>query len=136
MVPVWLVCAAGESHPNATALQERGAEMVPVPVDADGMLAIQHALEKLAERGITSVLIEGGPQMSRAFLDADLVDEAVVYQGARPAGEGALMPFASDGLDRLTASGDFKQIRSRTFGPDRMTWWRRNRKCSLALSAA
>jgi diaminohydroxyphosphoribosylaminopyrimidine deaminase/5-amino-6-(5-phosphoribosylamino)uracil reductase len=136
MVPVWLVCAAGESHPNATALQERGAEMVPVPVDADGMLASQHALEKLAERGITSVLIEGGPQMSRAFLDADLVDEAVVYQGARPAGEGALMPFASDGLDRLTASGDFKQIRSRTFGPDRMTWWRRNRKCSLALSAA
>ncbi|MGV1013339.1 MAG: bifunctional diaminohydroxyphosphoribosylaminopyrimidine deaminase/5-amino-6-(5-phosphoribosylamino)uracil reductase RibD [Methyloceanibacter sp.] len=136
MVPVWLICAAGETHANAAALQDRGAEMVPVPVDADGMIAIQDALETLAERGITRVLVEGGPQVARAFLDADLVDEVTVYQGPKPAGKGALLPFVNDGIDRLTASGEFQQIRSRSFGPDRMTWWRRMRKCSLALSAA
>ena len=31
MVPVWLVCAADEEHPNTDALQDRGAEIVPVP---------------------------------------------------------------------------------------------------------
>ncbi len=136
MVPVWLVCAADEVHPNADALQERGAEIVPVPVDGHGLLAVHDALEMLASRGITRVLVEGGPSVARAFLDADLIDEAVIYQGAKPAGADGLMPFVSEGLDRVTSSGHFMQLDARSFGPDRMTWWRRVRRCSLALSAA
>jgi diaminohydroxyphosphoribosylaminopyrimidine deaminase/5-amino-6-(5-phosphoribosylamino)uracil reductase len=136
MVPVWLVCAADEVHPNADALQERGAELVPVPVDDHGLLAVRDALEMLASRGITRVLVEGGPTVARAFLDADVVDEAVIYQGAKPAGADGLMPFVSEGLDRVTSSGHFMRLDARSFGPDRMTWWRRVRRCSLALSAA
>jgi diaminohydroxyphosphoribosylaminopyrimidine deaminase / 5-amino-6-(5-phosphoribosylamino)uracil reductase len=136
MVPVWLVCAADEEHPNADALQDRGAEIVPVPVDAHGMLGVRDALETLASRGITRVLVEGGPSVARAFLDADLIDEAVIYQGPDPAGADGLMPFVSEALDRLTGSSHFKQIHARSFGPDRMTWWRRMRTCSPALSAA
>ena len=136
MVPVWLICSSDEEHPTTDALQDRGAEIVPVPVDAHGMLGVRDALETLASRGITRVLVEGGPQVARAFLDADLVDEAVIYQGAKPAGADGLMPFVSEGLDRVTSSGHFMQLEARAFGPDRMTWWRRIRRCSLALSAA
>jgi diaminohydroxyphosphoribosylaminopyrimidine deaminase/5-amino-6-(5-phosphoribosylamino)uracil reductase len=135
MVPVWLVCAADEEHPNTDALQDRGAEIVAVPVDEDGMLAIRDALETLASRGITRVMVEGGPSVARAFLDADLVDEAVIFQGGKPAGADALKPFGNEGLDRLTRSGHFTQAQSRAFGPDRMTWWRRKARCSPALSA-
>jgi diaminohydroxyphosphoribosylaminopyrimidine deaminase / 5-amino-6-(5-phosphoribosylamino)uracil reductase len=136
MVPVWVICAADEEHPNTDALQDRGAEIVQVPVDAHGMLGVRDALETLAGRGITRVLVEGGPTMARAFLDDDLIDEAVIYHGAKPVGEDGLMPFVSEGLDRVTSSGHFTQIEARAFGPDRMTWWRRVRRCSLALSAA
>jgi diaminohydroxyphosphoribosylaminopyrimidine deaminase/5-amino-6-(5-phosphoribosylamino)uracil reductase len=136
MVPVWLICAAGESQANDDMLHAHGAEIVPVPIDDHGLIDVQDALETLACRGITRVLIEGGPSVARAFLDADLVDEAVVYQAARPVGEDGLSPFSGDGLDRLTASGHFTSITSRSFGPDRMTWWRRMRTCSLELSAA
>lgn len=136
MVPVWLVCAADEEHPNTDALQDRGAEIVPVPVDEHGLLGLADALETLALRGITRVLVEGGPQVARAFLDADLIDEAVIYQGPKPAGADGLTPFAGEGLDRLTASGHFTQTEARSFGSDRMTWWRRVRPCSQALSAA
>ena len=136
MVPVWLVCAADEENPNTDALQDRGAEIVPVPVDDHGMLGLPDVLETLAMRGITRVLVEGGPSVARAFLEADLVDEAVIYQGLKPAGPDGLMPFVSEGLDRLTASGHFTQREARSFGPDRMTWWRRDRRCSQALSAA
>jgi len=134
MVPVWLVCA-DEDQPAADALHERGAEIVPVPVDDHGLLAVPDALETLASRGITRVLVEGGPSVARAFLDADLVDEAVIYQGAKTVGDG-IMPFVSEGLDRVTASGHFTRLDARSFGPDRMTLWRRVRRCSLALSAA
>jgi diaminohydroxyphosphoribosylaminopyrimidine deaminase/5-amino-6-(5-phosphoribosylamino)uracil reductase len=135
MVPVWLVCS-DEEHPNTDALQDRGAEIVPVPVDDHGMLALHDVLDTLAMRGITRVLVEGGPSVARAFLDADLIDEAVIYQGPRPAGPDGLLPLVSEGLDRLTASGNFTQREARPFGLDRMTWWRRNRRCSQALSAA
>ncbi len=134
MVPVWLVCA-DEDQPSADALHERGAEIVPVSVDDHGLLAVRDALETLASRGITRVLVEGGPSVARAFLDADLVDEAVIYQGAKTVGDG-IMPFVSEGLDRVTASGHFTRLDARSFGPDRMTLWRRVRRCSLALSAA
>ncbi len=136
MVPVWLVCAADEEHPNTDALEDRGAEIVPVPVDAHGMLAVHDALETLAGRGITRILVEGGPSVARAFLDADLIDEAVIYQGLRLVGPDGLMPFVSEGLDRITSNGHFMRLETRAFGPDRMTRWRRVRRCSPALSAA
>ena len=33
MVPVWFICAADESEANASALQELGAEIIPVAID-------------------------------------------------------------------------------------------------------
>ena len=136
MVPVWLLCAAGIEHPNSGLLHDLGAEIVPVPVDDHGRIEVQDALETLSHRGVTSVLVEGGPTVARAFLDADFVDEAVVYQGGKPAGRDGLTPFAGDGLDRLTASDHFVVSATRSFGPDRMTLWRRVRSCLQALSAA
>jgi diaminohydroxyphosphoribosylaminopyrimidine deaminase/5-amino-6-(5-phosphoribosylamino)uracil reductase len=136
MVPVWIICAADQEHPNTDALQDRGAEIVQVPVDSHGMLGMRDALETLAGRGITRVLVEGGPTVARAFLDADLIDEAVIYRGAKPVGQDGLMPFVNEGLDRVVASGHFIQVEARSFGPDRMTHWRRVGRCSLALSAA
>jgi diaminohydroxyphosphoribosylaminopyrimidine deaminase / 5-amino-6-(5-phosphoribosylamino)uracil reductase len=134
MVPVWFICAADESEANASALQELGAEIIPVAIDSHGHPAIREALDQLARRGITRLLVEGGPSVAHVMLDADLVDEAVIYQGSTPAGSDGLLPFAGEGLDRLTESGHFTQTQERTFGPDRMTWWQRQRRCSPALS--
>ena len=134
MVPVWFICANDELEPNAAILQERGAEIIPVAIDTHGLPAIKEALEQLARRGITRLLVEGGPSVSRVFLDADLVDEAVIYRGSTAAGSDGLLPFVSEGLDRFTDCGHFTQTQERIFGPDRMTWWQRQRKCSPALS--
>jgi diaminohydroxyphosphoribosylaminopyrimidine deaminase/5-amino-6-(5-phosphoribosylamino)uracil reductase len=135
MVPVWIVCAEAEINGNADALQERGAEIIPVEIDAHGLPAIHEALAQLARRGITRVLVEGGPSVAHVLLAAGLVDEAVIYQGGRPAGNDGLLPFADQGLDRLTASGQFIQTQTRDFGPDRMTAWQRKSLCLPALSA-
>jgi diaminohydroxyphosphoribosylaminopyrimidine deaminase/5-amino-6-(5-phosphoribosylamino)uracil reductase len=135
MVPVWFICAADDDQPNAAALQELGAEIIPVEIDADGLPVIKEAMEQLALRGITRLLVEGGPSVAHVFLNADLIDEAVIYQGTVPAGVDGLLPFVSEGLDRLTETGHFTLVQSRKFGPDRMTMWRRKRECSPVLSA-
>ena len=82
MVPVWFICARDEMEPNAAALQEAGAEIIPVEIDAHGLPAIREALDQLARRGITRLLVEGGPSVAHVLLDGDLVDEAVIYQGS------------------------------------------------------
>ena len=69
-------------------------------------------------------------------IDADLVDEAVIYTGPKSVGDEGLTPFGGEGLDRLVKNSHFTRIATRSFGPDRMTWWRRKRSCSLASSAA
>jgi diaminohydroxyphosphoribosylaminopyrimidine deaminase / 5-amino-6-(5-phosphoribosylamino)uracil reductase len=134
MVPVWFICAADENEANAAAFQELGAEIIPVAIDSHGHPAIREALEQLARRGITRLLVEGGPSVAYVLLDADLVDEAVIYRGSIAAGVDGLLPFVSEGLDRLTDTGHFTQVQARTFGPDRVTWWQRQRRCSPALS--
>jgi len=137
MVQEWFICARDEMEPNAAALhalQELGAEIIPVTIDAHGLPAIKEVLDQLAKRGITRVLVEGGPSVAHVFLEGDLIDEAIIYQGSTPAGRDGLLPFVGEGLDRLTKSGHFTLTQERTFGPDRMTWWQRVRKCSPALS--
>ncbi len=133
MVPVWIVCAADERDGNAEALQERGAEIIPVGIDSHGLPAIGDALAHLARRGITRVLAEGGPAVARALLDADLIDEAIIYQGATPAGEDGLLPFVESGLERIAFSKEFTETEQRRFGKDRMISLRRQRACSPAL---
>jgi len=80
-------------------------------------LAVVHLL---AERGITRLMVEGGPTVAAAFLAADLVDEAVLLRGPRPIG-----PDGIDALEALplTALTDSPRLRSRgieTLGEDTM----------------
>jgi riboflavin biosynthesis pyrimidine reductase len=51
-------------------------------------------LERLAERGIRSLLLEGGPTTNAAFLAADLIDELYWTVGARLLGTDALPMIA------------------------------------------
>ena len=78
---------------------------------------------------LTRLLVEGGPSVARAFVDADMVDEAVIYQGPKGVGESGILPFVGDGLDRLTASGHFIEVETRSFGTDRMSLWRGVERC-------
>jgi diaminohydroxyphosphoribosylaminopyrimidine deaminase / 5-amino-6-(5-phosphoribosylamino)uracil reductase len=129
MVPVWFICA-DEPQANESALQERGAEIIRVKVDEEGYPCVHEALHGLAMAGITRLLVEGGPAVAKSFLDADLVDEALIYQGVGEVGPDGLLPFVTDGIEKLTESGKFALIHTRSFGRDKLTEWKRKRTCS------
>ncbi len=131
MVPVWFVCS-DEPQVNESALQERGAEIIRVNCDEEGFPCVREALQGLALAGITRVLVEGGPAVAKSFLDAGLVDEAIIYQGAEEVGPNGLLPFVNDGIDKLTGTGEYVMTGERSFGRDRMTEWHRKPKCSPA----
>lgn len=54
-------------------------------------------LEALAADGVQSLLLEGGPTLAAAFLEADLVDKLLVFVAPRLSGEG---PGMLEGLPR------------------------------------
>ena len=47
--------------------------------EVDGMLDINDVLDQLANHGIVSVLVEGGPSILKSFMQSNLIDEAVIY---------------------------------------------------------
>jgi diaminohydroxyphosphoribosylaminopyrimidine deaminase/5-amino-6-(5-phosphoribosylamino)uracil reductase len=62
------------------ALEAAGGQVVPF----DG--TVPGALERLWEKGIQSVLLEGGPRLHRAAWEADMIDEARLFVAPEPLG--------------------------------------------------
>lgn len=90
--PVIIMCSAralAERPSQAKALRAAGAEILPF--DGDSM--IRDSLAALADRGVSSLVVEGGAELHGAFWDAQLVDRVQVFVADRVLG--------SDGIDWL-----------------------------------
>lgn len=123
--PVWLLTTDAAPEGRAVPLARAGATIVRVAADAGGRVEIAAALQALAERGITRLLVEGGPTVAGSLLDAGLVDEAIVFHGVELAGDDGIAPFAGGGLQRVTDSDAFRLHAERCLGPDLLRVYRR-----------
>ena len=81
-------------------------------------------LQELAQKGITRLLLEGGPHIWRSFLQAGLVDEVVHFKGAGKVGEAGLLPFVDKGLEWIRELG-FQEIEHCQAGKDRVIFARK-----------
>jgi diaminohydroxyphosphoribosylaminopyrimidine deaminase/5-amino-6-(5-phosphoribosylamino)uracil reductase len=70
------------------ALEGMGIEVLKVPADAAGRVDLEKLLPLLAQRQISSVLVEGGAEVITAFLKAGLADRLVVFIAPRIMGKG------------------------------------------------
>ncbi len=77
----------GPGAEGGDALTARGAETVCAPA-VDGGLDLAAVLTTLAERGVVSVLVEGGGRLHGALVAARLVDEACIYIAPKLLGRG------------------------------------------------
>ncbi len=78
-------------------------------------------MAELGKRGITRLLVEGGPMLSASLLKHDLVDEAVVVRAPVTLGKDAIDAIEGLPLDALLASPRLKIIEERMLGEDHMT---------------
>lgn len=75
-------------------------------------------LAELANQGITSLLVEGGPTLAQSFLDAHLVDELIFLKGSTVLGRDAIKPFSFDPF-KVGFDG-FSVLSRRRIGDDQM----------------
>ena len=117
-VPLWLIASATAPVEAEKRLADAGVEVMRVKAAAGDRADIGEALRLLASRGITRLLVEGGPILSAQLVAADLVDEAIVVQSPRTLGAGALAALEGMPLEALTGSEKFKTIERRKIGAD------------------
>jgi diaminohydroxyphosphoribosylaminopyrimidine deaminase/5-amino-6-(5-phosphoribosylamino)uracil reductase len=119
-----LIVIAGENAANDAqkALEEKGAEIIRVQVTKDKFRkpVIADAMLELGKRGITRLLVEGGPMLSASLLQEDLVDEAVVVRAPKTLGTDAIEALEGLPLEALLASPKLKIIEERILGDDHM----------------
>src|SRR5262245_14210868 len=101
-------------------LRAKGVEVVRV-AGQDGRLDPIEVVKALGARGITRLMIEGGPMVAAAFVKADLIDEAALFRSAKPLGADAI-----DALEGLPLSAlKPKSAATETVGGDTLEWFER-----------
>ena len=115
--PVWLVAGAEASRRAEKALT---AESVTVlrAAHAHGRLDLAAVLKLLAARGITRLMVEGGPILAAALLAADLIDEAVLFHSPTVVGANGVDALDGLPLTALTQSPRLKRVTSEPVGID------------------
>jgi diaminohydroxyphosphoribosylaminopyrimidine deaminase / 5-amino-6-(5-phosphoribosylamino)uracil reductase len=81
----------GADPTRVEALRAAGAEVIEMTGERG--LRLRAALAELGRRGFTSLLVEGGAELSGSFLGAGEVDELIVFIAPKVLGRGKPLAF-------------------------------------------
>jgi diaminohydroxyphosphoribosylaminopyrimidine deaminase/5-amino-6-(5-phosphoribosylamino)uracil reductase len=114
-VPLTVVVSRAAPRAATDTLETHGAEVIVAPGENE-TARVRSALQQLGASGVSSILLEGGPHLAGAFLDAGEIDElrlfvAPIVLGGRTA-RGAL---EGEGVEAIGQA-----IRALTFDVERI----------------
>ena len=75
-------------------LEKLGVEVVELESNSNKRLDLNQILTKLARKGLSRILVEGGAEIYSSFLEANLVDEIMIYRSPKIIGLGGLPMFS------------------------------------------
>ena len=100
-IPLTVVVSRGAPRTATDGLEVAGAEVV-VATGENEPARIRSALDQLGAAGISSLLLEGGPHLAGAFLDAGEVDEMRLFIAPVVVGGGSARdPLEGEGAERI-----------------------------------
>jgi diaminohydroxyphosphoribosylaminopyrimidine deaminase/5-amino-6-(5-phosphoribosylamino)uracil reductase len=95
------------------------AEVVRLPADAEGRVALPALMDELGKRGILSVLVEGGGEVHAACFAANLVDKVCAYVAPKlVGGRDAPGPVGGLGVARLADAVGLREVDVVRIGAD------------------
>jgi len=99
--PVWILTQGGGDQDRRKAFQECGVELIDVPTGAEGAMDMGAALELIAGRGITRLLVEGGSHLASSLMAAGLVDRIEWFQAPKVIGGDGFPAIGGFGVEKL-----------------------------------
>ena len=77
-VPVTVVCSRAATRTSVQGLESAGVDVI-VATGQNERARVENALDELGTREVQSLLLEGGPHLAGAFLEAGEIDEARMF---------------------------------------------------------
>jgi diaminohydroxyphosphoribosylaminopyrimidine deaminase / 5-amino-6-(5-phosphoribosylamino)uracil reductase len=111
-IPTLVVTASSTTLPQ---------ELERLGVEAMRAHDVGDALRKLRERGIQSLMVEGGAGLAASFLAGDYVDRLVIFRAPLILGAGALNAFAGIASQEIEHAPRFTLLETRSLGDDVMS---------------
>ncbi len=117
-IPLTIVVSRAAPRAATDALETHGADVIVAPGENEPA-RVCSALDQLGSAGISSVLLEGGPHLAGAFLDAGEVDEvrlflAPLILGGRTARD----PIEGEGVDMIADAARAQTLDYERVGDD------------------
>lgn len=83
-----IATTSGADGEKLSALRRMGIEVLTIPEDERGFIDLPRLLEALGQKGISSILVEGGAETITSLLRQKLADRLVVFTAPRIMGRG------------------------------------------------
>lgn len=112
-----LVLSAETQGDAAKRLKAAGAELIGVPLEG-AHLDLPAGMAALSDYEINTVLVEAGPQLAGALVQAGLVDELLLYMAPDLLGDTARGLMHLPGLEHLAERVRMRFLDVRRIGPD------------------
>jgi len=113
-IPVFAAALADADAGRRESLEQAGVQFLAA-VEAEGRIALPELLEDLGTRGMATLMVEGGAETAKHFLEEDLVDRIALFAGPGEIGaDGVAAPIDEDHIPAA-----FRLIREAVFGEDR-----------------
>jgi diaminohydroxyphosphoribosylaminopyrimidine deaminase/5-amino-6-(5-phosphoribosylamino)uracil reductase len=101
-IPLTVVVTRAAKRSQVEALETAGADIV-VATGENEPSRVRSALAALGDQGVTSILLEGGPHLAGAFLDAGEIDEVRLFLAPLLiGGRQARDPLEGEGVEKIS----------------------------------
>lgn len=120
VTPTYVAAGQDVDEKARAALLGLGVKFLATEI-FDHRVALPELMEDLAAQGMSSVLVEGGAETARAFLEEGLVDRIALFRGPELIGDGGI----ASPIDEDSIPAGFDLVREARFGNDSYKEWAR-----------
>jgi diaminohydroxyphosphoribosylaminopyrimidine deaminase/5-amino-6-(5-phosphoribosylamino)uracil reductase len=117
-LPGVAMIACIDQDPVRRARLESAGALVYEAAESGGRVDVESLLRYLATQEINEVLVEAGPSLAGAMLQAGCIDQLVVYLAPHLMGASARGMFLLPGLERMRDRVALEIVEARMVGPD------------------
>jgi diaminohydroxyphosphoribosylaminopyrimidine deaminase/5-amino-6-(5-phosphoribosylamino)uracil reductase len=101
-IPLTVIVSRAAARADTEALEAAGVQVL-VATGENEPARVRSGLDQLGSLGVTSVLLEGGPHLAGAFLDAGEIDEIRLFLAPLLLGGSAARdPLEGEGVERIS----------------------------------
>lgn len=123
-IPTWFLTRNDADPARRRALEEAGVVVLGV-AGTDAGLDLPGAMQALAEKGLTRVLVEGGARLAAELLRAGFVDRLAWFHAPTVMGGDGVPAASAFGTELLAAMPRFTRERTAPMGGDMLSEFRR-----------